>query len=88
MKYGVHEPYRFNERVEDGVWTYDAFTYLYFIGDEAFASGLSEKLKLSHTRELREYLVENEVTRFMHYAKGVKMVWRYMDGRWKLAGRE
>lgn len=85
MKFGVHETYRFNERFERGRWTYDAHTYLSFEGDEATSSGLSERLRLSHTRELRRYLVENGVTRFMHYARGYKRVWFYDGKKWSLS---
>lgn len=83
MKHGVHEPYRFNERVNDkGVWTYDAITYISFEGDEATISGFSSPIKPSYMRELRQYLFDNGVRRFMYYSKGEKVIHVYNGKGW------
>jgi hypothetical protein len=84
MKFGVLEPLRFNERVENGVWTYDALIYIHYVGDEATATGLMDTPKRSWFRELINTLNANGVERFMYYSKGNKEIWRCVDGRWRL----
>jgi len=76
MKFGVLEPHRFGERVEDGLEKYDAITYLHFVGDEATATGLVDVPTFGQARELRDKLKRNGVNRFMYYSKGRKVIWK------------
>lgn len=88
MLYGDHIPFRFGERVENGKRKYDAITWVSYAGDEATASGLSDSIKLSHTRELRNKLREHGVVRFMHYRNGSKVIFMYHNGKWRLVKNE
>jgi TfoX/Sxy family transcriptional regulator of competence genes len=83
MKMGVLEPFRFNERVNShGRLTYDAITYLYFFGNEVFACGLSDTLRLRHAKEIFIYLQSCGVTSLTYHSKGERITWRFNGKRW------
>lgn len=86
MLFGATLPFRMGERIgDDGLWTYDAITHIYFFGDWAFATGLTDELKPSHAREVFNKLDERKVTRLYYYSKGEKVVWcKGEKGRWRL----
>ncbi|MGB3724860.1 MAG: hypothetical protein WA981_03760, partial [Glaciecola sp.] len=70
MLHGNVEPYRFNERVEEGKKTYDAITHIHYFGSWAFAVGLTDALKPSCTQELIESLHSNGVERLHYWSNG------------------
>lgn len=79
MHYGALLPYRFGERIDLHTKrkTYDAITHVFYIGEWAFATGLTDTLKPSHVRQFITDLHHNGV-RFFHYLSGGVMI------RWEL----
>ena len=76
MLHGVVDPFRFGEREVDGKMQYDAITHIHYIGDWAFAVGLTDTLKPSHTKELVDKLWSNEVKNFLYWSDGQMIKWR------------
>tara|TARA_Y100001973_G_C5202120_1_gene338673 strand:+ start:903 stop:1223 length:321 start_codon:yes stop_codon:yes gene_type:complete len=76
MKEGAYDPYRFGERVEDGVKKYDAITYVFYFGELAIIVGLSEKLRVRHLREFIKDLHYDGVNTVIYQSKGMVEQWR------------
>lgn len=77
MHHGALLPYRFGERIDLQTKrkTYDAITHVYYIGEWAFATGLTDSLKPRHVRKFLQDLYSDGV-RFLHYlSDGVMIRW-------------
>lgn len=79
MKEGAFEPYRFGERIENGVKKYDAITYVFYFGELAIVVGLSEKLRVKHLREFFKDLHSNGVRLLIYQSKGMVEHWELSD---------
>lgn len=83
MHYGALLPYRFGERIDLQTKrkTYDAITHVFYIGEWAFATGLTDTLKPSHVKQFISDLY-SEGVRFFHYlSNGVMIRWQiYSNG--------
>lgn len=79
MYCGALLPYRFGERIDLQTKrkTYDAITHVYYIGEWAFATGLTDTLKPRHVKGFITDLYANGV-RVLHYLSDGVMI------RWKL----
>lgn len=78
MHYGALLPYRFGERIDLQTKrkTYDAITHVFYIGEWAFATGLTDTLKPSHIRELLNKLWSHEVKNLLYWSGGQMVKWR------------
>lgn len=77
MHYGALLPYRFGERIDSATerMRYDAITHVFYIGEWAFATGLTDTLKPSHVKQFISDLY-SEGVRFFHYlSNGVMIRW-------------
>lgn len=79
MLHGVVYPFRFGEREVDGKMQYDAITHIHYVGDWAFAVGLTDTLKPSHVKELIDNLWGNEVRNLLYCSDGQMIRWRLYE---------
>ena len=87
MLHGVVDPFRFGERIVNGKEQYDAITHIHYIGNWAFAVGLTDTLKPSHIRELTNKLWGNGVRRLHYWSDGKMVIWQLYTKRGKVRGR-
>lgn len=77
MLYGALIPCRLGERFnEDGTSQYGAITHIYYFGDWAFATGLTDTPKRNHVNELLTELHSNGVKRLHYYSKCELIQWQ------------
>lgn len=76
MLYGALIPERLGERFnDDGTSKYEAITHVYYFGNWAFVTGLTETLRRSLVNELITKLYENGVRKLHYYSKTQLIVW-------------
>ncbi len=77
MLYGALIPERLGERFsDDGTSKYEAITHVYYFGDWAFVTGLTDTLRRSLVNELITKLHVNGVRKLHYYSKSDLVVWR------------
>lgn len=80
MLYGALLPERLGERFnDDGTSQYGAITHVYYFGEWAFITGLTDTLKRSMTNELITKLHSNGVRKIHYYSKGELVMWRLYE---------
>lgn len=76
MLYGALIPERLGERFnDDGTSKYEAITHVYYFGNWAFVTGLTDTLRRSLVNELITKLYENGVRKIHYYSKTQLIVW-------------